>query len=189
MQYRNYLITTALMFTLLAIGYWSFTGSITPGVPHRQVVIREDADYFLVNAKIRQYSEQGSLHYVLTSGSITHYPHNDTTLLNRPVMTSYSKPGEVFRSVSENGKLLPGNKDLELWDDVVMTQTRADTDETVRMTTDFITLYSEQEKADTDRPVLITSKNTVTRATGMTALYGQGIIQLKSRVRGVHEPE
>ena len=189
MPYRNYLITTALMLTLVALGYWAYTGSITPGAPRRTVDIRQDADYFLVDAEIRQYSEQGSLDYSLTSSSITHYPHNDTTLLNQPVMTSYSKPGEVFRSTSESGKLLPGDKDIELWDNVVMTQTKLRDDETIRMTTDFITLYSEQEKAETDRPVLITSKNTVTRAIGMTALYGQGIIQLKSRVRGVHEPE
>ncbi|MGB1271215.1 MAG: LPS export ABC transporter periplasmic protein LptC, partial [Endozoicomonas sp.] len=92
------------------------------------------------------------------------------------------------RSTSQSGKLLPGSKDLELWDNVVITQTDLNTGKEVRMDTDFITVYSDQNMADTDRPVLITNDTGKTRAIGMTALYQQGLIKLKSRVRGVHEP-
>lgn len=189
MPYRNYLITSALLLIMLGIGYWAYDGSITTVGPKRTSIIRKDADYFLVNADIRQYSETGNLEFTLASSSITHYPHNDNTLLQQPVMTSYGKPDEVFTSVSESGKLLPGGNDLELWDNVVMTQIQLNNGKTVRMDTDFITIYSEQEMAETDRPVLITSSTGHTRAIGMTALYQQGLIKLKSRVRGVHEPE
>ena len=189
MPYRNYLITTVIMLIMLGLGYWGYDSSISPGQPQREVTIREGADYFLVGADISQYGTNGSLVTTLESSSITHYPHNDTTLLQKPVMISYSNPEEVFKSVSEYGKLLPGNRDLELWDDVVMTQTKLANNETLRMNTDFITIYSEQDMADTDRPVLITSTTSVTRAIGMTAYYKQGLLKLKSRVRGVHEPE
>ena len=189
MPYRNYLIISAIMLILVGLGYWGYDSSITPGQPKREVAIREGADYFLVEADISQFDINGKLQYTLVSDSITYYPHNDTTLLRKPVMTSFSNPNEVFRSVAEHGKLLPGNTDIELWDDVVMTQTKRVSNEVVQMDTDFITIYSEQELADTDRPVLITSQTSVTRAIGMTAYYKQGLVKLKSRVRGVHEPE
>ena len=189
MPYRNYLIITAIMLILVGLGYWGYDSSITPGQPKREVAIREGADYFLVGADISQFDVKGKLQYTLVSDSITHYPHNDTTLLQQPEMTSYSNPDEVFKSVSEHGKLLPGNTDIELWDNVVMTQTKNISNEVVQMNTDFITIYSEKELADTDRPVLITSPTSVTRAVGMTAYYKQGLVKLKSRVRGVHEPE
>ena len=189
MPYRNYLVIFTILLIMLGVGYWGYHDPHTAAVQKEASVIRQDADYFLVNADIKQYSESGELEYTLVSSSITHYPHNDNTLLQQPVMTNYTKPGEVFTSVSQSGKLLPGGNDLELWDDVVMTQTQLGSGKTVRMNTDFITIYSEQEMADTDRPVLITSSTSTTRAIGMTALYQQGLIKLKSRVRGVHEPE
>ena len=189
MPYRNYLITSVVLLIMLAIGYWGYDGSIASVGPKRTSVIRKDADYFLVNANIKQYNETGNLEYTLESSSITHYPHNDNTLLQQPVMTNLGKPGEVFKSVSQSGKLLPGGNDIELWDNVIMTQTQLDSGKTVRMETDFITIYSEQEIAETDRPVLITNSTGQTRAIGMTALYQQGLIKLKSRVRGVHEPK
>ncbi len=189
MPYRNYLITSAILLIMLAIGYWGYDDSITTVSLKKTNVIREDADYFLVNANIRQYNETGHLEYTLESSSITHYPHNDNTLLQKPVVNNYGKPGEVFNSVSQSGKLLPGGNDLELWDNVIITQTQLDTGETVRVDTDFITIYSEQEIADTNRPVLITNRSGRTRALGMKALFQQGLIKLKSRVRGVHEPK
>lgn len=189
MPYRNYLVITAIMLILVGLGYWGYDSSVTPGQPGRKVAIREGADYFLTGADISQFDIEGKRQYTLVSDSITHYPHNDTTLLQKPQMTSYNNPGEVFRSVSEHGKLLPGNTDIELWDDVVMTQTEVASNKVVRMSTDFITIYSEKELADTDRPVLITSPTSVTRAIGMSAWYKQGLVKLKSRVRGVHEPE
>ena len=189
MSYRNYLIITAIMLILVGLGYWGYYSSITPGQPSREVAIREGADYFLVGADISQFNSKGQLNYTLISDSITHYPHNDTTLLQKPEMTSFSNPNEVFKSISEHGKLLPDGADIELWDDVVMTQTKTASNEVVKMNTDFITIYSERELADTDRPVLITSSTSVTRAVGMTAFYKQGLVKLKSRVRGVHEPE
>ncbi|OED41086.1 LPS export ABC transporter periplasmic protein LptC [Endozoicomonas sp. (ex Bugula neritina AB1)] len=189
MPYRNYLITSAVLLIMLAIGYWGYDGSITTVGPNRTNIIRKDADYFLVSADIRQYNETGHLEYTLESSSITHYPHNDNTLLQQPVMLNYGNPGEVFKSISQSGKLLPGGNDIELWDNVIMTQTQLTSGKTVRMDTDFITIYSEQEIAETDRPVLLTNSTGETRAIGMTALYKEGLIKLKSRVRGVHEPK
>lgn len=188
MPYRNYLITTGLLILMLAVGYWAYDGSLSPVAQQKSLIIRQDADYFLVDAQIREYGVNGQLQYTLNSQSITHYPHTDNTLLQTPVMVNYRKPGQTTHSTSQSGKLLPGGKDLELWDNVVITQTDLNTGQEVRMDTDFITVYSDQNMADTDRPVLITNDTGKTRAIGMTALYQQGLIKLKSRVRGVHEP-
>ncbi len=172
---------------MLAIGYWAYDESLHSTVKKKASLVRQNADYFLVNAEISQYGETGNLDYELESTSITHYPHNDTTLLQLPLMTDYSKPEQIVRTNAQNGKLLPGNQDLELWDRVIVTQTSLEDGAKVRMDTDFITIYSERGTAETDRPVLITTETSKTRAVGMTAFYEKGLIKLKSRVRGVHE--
>ena len=194
MAYRNHLIISAILMLMLVAGYWAYDGSIVAVSTSRSEIIRQDADYFLVDALIKEYNAFGALQYQLKSDSITHYPHNDNTLLQQPILTNFSDNGQVTVSKSENGKLLPGGKDIELWDNVVVIQSSSLSKQKtnvqkVRMDTDFITISPDEEIADTDRPVLITSETGETRANGMTAWYQQGKIQLKSRVRGVYEPE
>ncbi len=202
MTYRNHLIISAILMLMLVTGYWAYDGSIVPASTSHSQMIRQDADYFLVDALVKEYDLTGALHYQLKSDSITHYPHNDNTLLRLPVLTNFSDNGQVTTSRSENGKLLPGGKDIELWDNVVIIQSspvkkqQADVHSSehslkqeLRMDTDFITISPDLEVANTDRPVLITNDTGETRAIGMTAYYKQGRVQLKSRVRGVYEPE
>ena len=184
----NSLLFALLMLTLVGIGYWSYDSSLHVGAQKKQPAIRENADYYLIDTKITQYDKTGALDYTLTSNSITHYPHNDTTLLQTPHLESFSDPDKPMVADALNGKLLPGNQDIELWDEVVMTQTDLKDDKKVRMDTDFITIYSEQGLAVTDRPVLITNDTGRTRAIGMEAFYKESLIKLKSRVRGFHEP-
>lgn len=190
MPNRNYLLLAFFLLTLLGIGYWSFDGSLNVvGQKKKQPVIRENADYYLIDTEITQYNESGVLDYELTSKGITHYPHNDTTLLQTPKLNSYSNPQKPLYVDALNGKLLPGNEDMELWDNVVMIQKDVSSGSQTRMDTDFITIYSEQGLAVTDRPVLITSDTGRTRAIGMEAFYKESLVKLKSRVRGLHEPK
>lgn len=194
MTYHNHLIISAILMLMLAAGYWAYDGSIVTVSPGPSKLIHQDADYFLVDALVKEYDTSGALQYRLKSDSITHYPHNDNTLLQHPVLTNVGENGQLTVSTSENGKLLPGGKDIELWDNVVVIQSGPSArkqahEQKLRMDTDFLSISTDEEIAATDRPVLITSETGETRAIGMTAWYQQGKIQLKSRVRGVYEPE
>lgn len=194
MTYRNHLIISAILMLMLVAGYRSYNGSIVTISNDRSEIISQDADYFLINALIKEYDTYGVLQYQLRSNSITHYLHNDNTLLQQPVLTNFSDNGQVTTSKSEHGKLLPGGKVTELWDNVVVIQiissiNQQPNEQKVRVDTDFITVSPDEEIADTDRPVLITSEASQTRAVGMTAWYKQGKLRLKSKVRGVYEPE
>ena len=186
---KTYLLVACVLMALVGLGYWSYDGNLHVTGQKRQPEIQENADYYLLDATITQFNETGSLEYILTSEAISHYPHNDTTLLKMPHLQSYSNPRKPMETNALHGKLLPGNQDIELWDDVVMTQTSLDSAGKVRMDTDFITIYSEQSLAVTDRPVLITNDTGQTRAIGMEAYYKESLVKLKSRVRGLHEPK
>ncbi|WP_263322173.1 LPS export ABC transporter periplasmic protein LptC [Endozoicomonas sp. Mp262] len=184
---RNLPIFLSLLFMLLAMGYWAYDTDLHPGTQKKSTDARKNADYFLEQANILQYGKGGKLEYQLTSQSISHYPHNDTTLLSLPHMTSYRKTGQITTAHAANGKLLSGNDTLVLWNNVIMNQDKISTGRHTRMNTDYLTLYSDQGMAETDLPVLITSNNSKVRAIGMKTYYEKGQIHLKSRVRGVHE--
>ncbi len=194
MAYRNYLIISVILL-LLAVGYWLYgapIGVINPKSwvePH----IEQGSDYYISDARIEEYDVTGALDYQLVSDTISHFPHNDTTLLQQPLLTTFGDEGQVTTTQAVHGKILPGGDDIELWDDVVIIQFRPDVEnpkelvQRVRVDTDFITVFPDEEIADTDRPVLITDTTGETRAIGMTVWYQLSKVHLKSRVRGVHE--
>lgn len=194
MGYRNYLIISVIL--LLAGGYWLYGGSMGGINPVGQSgqQIEQGADYFVTDALIKEYDISGTLKYRLESDTISHFSYDDTTLLQQPLLTTFAEDGEVTTSRSVHGKVLPGGNDIELWDNVVIIQSRPNDKnpedelvQQVRMDTDFITVFPDDGVADTDRPVLIVNANGEARAVGMTAWYQLGKVHLKSRVREVHE--
>ena len=188
-SFKSYLITCCLLLTIIGLVYWSYNSKLQINRQVKQPEIQEDADYYLVDSTVFQYNEAGLLEYKLISNAVTHYPHNDTTLLKMPELLNYSNRQKPTVTNALNGKILPGNEDIELWDEVVMIQTDTLDGSEVRMDTDFLTIYSEQNLAVTDRPVLITNDTGHTRAVGMEAFYKDSLVKLKSRVRGFHEPK
>ncbi len=186
---RNSPIIIALLVMVIAIGYWAYEGTLHSSAPKKTQTNKQNPDYFLEQASIFKYDQKGRREYRLISDNISHYPHSDTTLLSQPHMTNYRKAGQITETDAINGKLLSGNQVLVLWDNVVMTQNTIKTGKGVRMDTDYLTLYSKQGMAETDKPVLITSDNSIMRAIGMKTFYEKGLIHLKSRVRGIHEPD
>ncbi|WP_164880779.1 LPS export ABC transporter periplasmic protein LptC [Aestuariirhabdus litorea] len=147
---------------------------------------RQEADFYLTNARLVRFNQQGELDHRMHAQEVNHYPLDDTTIIRQPRMVLYREQGERHISAS-NGKLLPGSKDLELWDEVLIVARARDGSEQGRLDTDFITLYSGQELASTSRPVIITTPQSVTRAVGLNAHLDQNRVQLLSNVRGTYE--
>ncbi len=188
MPNRNSLLLALLLLTLVSAGYWSYDSGLNIVLQKKNSTIRKNADYYLLNADITQFNASGQLDYTLNANAITHYPHNDTTLVQLPHLENFGNPEKRVVADALNGKMLPGNQDIELWDQVILTATDKTNDKQQRMDTDFLTIHSEKALAVTDRPVVLTTSTGTTRAIGMEAFYQQGRVKLKSRVRGSHTP-
>ncbi|WP_281646650.1 LPS export ABC transporter periplasmic protein LptC [Parendozoicomonas sp. Alg238-R29] len=185
-------IALALGFTGL-VGYWSYTADNPHAMVKSQAAAENKApDFFVRNARIKEFGPAGELESTLVSDEISHYPHNDITLLTQPDMWSYNgdpeKTGkQPWHTTSDNGRILPDGETVELFDNVVMIQPDAQGNPEQRIDTDFMTVYSGQDFAETDLPVRLTSPTSVVNAVGMRTFYKRDFIQLKSRVRSIHE--
>ncbi len=149
---------------------------------------QEHADFFISQADITEFNLDGVKEQHLSSDQISHFPISDLTLLSNPVHTSLRDPKEPQTIHARSGRVLPDGETIELKQDVVLTQQRPDRTR-VTLETDFLTIYSGKDYADTDRPVVIRDGRNVTRATGMTAYYKEDRMVLKSKVRGIYESQ
>ena len=194
MAYRNYLVISVIL--LLVAGYWLYDDSMGGMNPVGRVTehFEQGVDYFVADGLITEYDASGALDYQLVADTISHFQHDDTVLLQQPLLTTFGDDGQVTTTRSVHGKVLPNGKDIELWDNVVIIQSRPSAEnpqdglvQQVRMDTDFITVFPDKAFADTDRPVVMVNSTGETRANGMSTWYQQGKVRLKSMVRGVHE--
>ena len=185
----NSLLSALLMLILLSIGYWLYNSNFRILEQKNQPMIQDNTDYYLMNTTITQYNKTGVPDYILTANKITHYAHNDTTVLQTPHLKSVSNLKNIMVVDALNGKLLPGNQNIELWDEVVIIQTNLQDNIKIRIDTDFITIYSESGLAVTNRPVLITSNIGQTKAIGMEAYYKENLVKLRSKVRCFYEAQ
>lgn len=183
------LITVAMAMLVLYAGYYLYENTPLkqalnpPNIDPRE---RLEEDFYLSKAEVVSYNSQGKMNYQINAEQFNHFPHNDTTMILAPDMMLYRDNG-TSHIVAQYGKLLPGNEDLELWDDVVMISRSLKGQQSGRLDTDFITLYSNQEIASTSRPVKIVTPTGATTAQGMKAYLQQDRIELLSNVRGIYE--
>ncbi|MCL6268891.1 LPS export ABC transporter periplasmic protein LptC [Sansalvadorimonas sp. 2012CJ34-2] len=189
MSLRQMLFTACLVLFVSAVGYWSYTADNPQEIIKPLNSVADKApDFFTRNTKMREYGPNGRLESTLDSVEISHFPHNGVTLLTEPDMWSYQEDDILpWHSTAKNGRILPDGETVELIKDVVMIQVAPDGSAEQRIDTDFLTVYSGQDFADTDAPARLTNATSVVNTVGMRAFYKRDFIQLKSKVRSIHE--
>ncbi len=187
MNLRHFLFVL-LLLGLGAIIYIAGDNSISPLLNRVATAPAGAPDFFMKNARITQYDETGRREGLMTASQVVHHPDSDITWLDNPDMWNWQdSTTPPWHSISDRGKLLPGGETLELYDNVVINRADQKGGAPLQLETDFLVVYTEQDKAETDHPVRISDESGVTTAVGMTTYYKESLVKLKSKVRGIHE--
>ena len=185
---RPWLFIISTLFIISAIGYWSYTTDNPSEIIKTQSARDSKApDFFARNTRMREYGPDGTLESTLDTEEISRFPHNNITLLTAPDLWTYQEERQPWHTTSHTGRILPDGETVELINNVVMIQADPNGATAQRVDTDFLTVYSGQDFADTDAAVRLTNPTSVVNAVGMRVLYKRDFIQLKSKVRSIHE--
>jgi lipopolysaccharide export system protein LptC len=177
------LIIIALVFA--AIGYWNISPERFLDQP-QAVQPPPSVDFFIENARSRQFQADGSLRYELTAERLEHLRDSDISLLSQPDLLIHRLNEQPWRVRSLRGEVAPQGSQVELIDAVRIEQTTPQNRFT-RLTTSRLTIFPEREYAETAQPVRIENPDGVTTATGMQAYVNEGRVLLLSNVRGQHD--
>ncbi|WP_068829539.1 LPS export ABC transporter periplasmic protein LptC [Pseudomonas sp. BMS12] len=182
---RNYLIGSLIVALLAAVGYWnvrpeSFMDKRASGETDNAV------DFYVVGASTQQFQEDGKLHYEMTASKLEHLKASDITQVDKPDLQLYRGTQHPWHVRSDKGEVSPEGKEVELIDNVRIARTDAKGRPTV-ITSSRITVFPDEEYAQTKQAVRIEAANGVTTAKGMKAYMNDGKINLLSNVRGQHE--
>ena len=192
---RNWLSLTALIgLTLLFLILWE---SPPEGFRRQQADTQPTkflATTKLENTKTRSFDDTGKLAYTFDAATTQHYQKNpkrqtakDYTDFTSPYLVFYNDPAHPWHVQAKEGRARKNGTIIDLKGDVVAWKLDADGSRS-ELTTTYLRLKPEQQYAETNKPVMIDSAGSKTRAVGMKAFLQQDKIELLSRVRGIHEP-
>ena len=144
---------------------------------------KNEPDLFLERASLTQFDQRGILASQITAERFTHYPLTDVTALQLPKITLFiEREPNPWRIQSTAGRLLPlseyRKETVELWDEVNANRLHRDGTQTV-ITTAALTVFANESRAQSDEAVVITTSNSVTRASSMQAWLDSGQFELK----------
>jgi lipopolysaccharide export system protein LptC len=138
---------------------------------------RNDPDLYMLNATIKQFTDQGELHHDLGAQRFTHFPLTDLTTMLEPNLRILTTNDEPWFITADNGRLLSKStfreEVVELWDNVLAIR-QNDDGRFVNIQTESLTVYPEREYAETDQKVTIDDNASRTTAAGMKVHFQQG---------------
>ena len=144
-----------------------------------------EADFFMINAVTTQFNATGEIDHSLTANEIKHFPVNDTTRAENPVITLLRANGTAWDISAKQGRITENNDIIDLWDSVELNR---NTPSKLNLKTKKLTIIASKNLAYTDQDVQIIDTSTHINATGMKAYLEENKIKFLSNVRVIHDP-
>lgn len=178
-------LTLALM--LAVISFW-INQTVQEQGPSIDGSNRHDPDYKLHNFVTTQSDVNGRLRYVLAAAEMTHFPDDDTTVLQRPRFTQFAVNKPYTQIQGLRGYVSSDGETVEFVDNVkVVRQATVDKGE-MQLTTEKLTIEPNKDLATTQSPVVITqAPKTKVTAVGMVFDKKNQTMTLLNKVRVHYE--
>jgi lipopolysaccharide export system protein LptC len=145
---------------------------------------RHEPDYFVEDLVLTRVNAQGDPAFRLSAQRMVHYPDDDSTAYERPVLVSLDPARPPLRLVANTGTSTADGVETRLHGDVVMTREEAPGEPPMTVRTDYVVLYSLTEIAKTDRPVEIDYGSSILTGVGMEFDNAARSLTVDSQVRG-----
>ncbi len=156
---------------------------------------RNDADLYMLDATIKQFSDDGKLHHELSAARFTHFPLTDWTTLVSPNIILLSDDAIPWAITAEHGRMITNSsfreEVVELWGNVLAIKQNPD-GSFINIQTQELTVYPERDYAETETKVYIDDNSGRTTAAAMQASFVEGKFAFSSgaleRVRTLFIP-
>lgn len=186
MTLRNTMLSLLL---ILAISLSAWTILVSKNAePKHNLTDTSLPDAFMEDITATVMNKEGTPTLKVTTPKMVHYASNDSTDIDKPVVTIYRHSPNPWLISSDHAKATEGTSQILFWQNVVLNHT-ADTDNPqTTMHTDTLTVFPNKKIAQTDQPITINQPDVTVHATGMMANMNDGTVKLLSKAQGEYVP-
>ena len=180
-----------LLGSLAAMTYWLNT-QVRIAIPDFDGSGRHDPDLFAEDFKAVNLDQDGRVRQSLSAARAQHYPDNDITAFDSPVMV-FTDPGKPRLDVTADHATVTGDREhvyLEGHVKAVRAATASDQrDGPITVTSEYLHVIPKEDRIVTDRPVTITDPRGTVSATGLELDNRTKTVKFKSHLSGQLEPQ
>jgi lipopolysaccharide export system protein LptC len=179
-----------LLGAFAALTYW-LNAQVQPGGAAYDGSGRHDTDLYIEDFKAVSLDPQGRVRQSITARIARHYPDDDTTEFESPLIT-FSEPGKPPVSVSADRGMITGDQQNAYFTGNVKGVREAESAERdkgpVVVTSEYLHVLPKEDKIETDKPVTISDPRGIINATGMEFDNKAKTFKFKSHVSGQLQP-
>jgi lipopolysaccharide export system protein LptC len=144
---------------------------------------RHDPDFIIDKFTTRRFNLDGGLQHSLTAQKMTHYADDDTTEVALPALTYFAHQPPTQLNARQAWISTDG-KEVRLTNEVRMVRPASRDQAELVVTSSELSIFPDDEKALTDKPVTIASGRSLLNGKGLEADNRTHIFTLLGRAQG-----
>lgn len=150
--------------------------------------LKNEPDYIVEHFSVVRMSPTGQPRYIVSGEKLTHRPLNDTAEIEKPLVQSIGEGVPPTTIRAKRARVDHGNTQVHLMGDVDIDRKATATTKPVRMRTQALTVYPDDDQMKTDQPVEVVSGGATMTGTGLFVDNTTRQVNVSSRVRIVYPP-
>lgn len=181
-----------MLLILLAIGSWAWWhNQQQPQVQAQEKFTpAHELDYFVEDFSVTTMTPKGKPARTLTANKMEHFRDTDITQLEKPFLRIYNQSTSIWKVLSEQGELSADGETLLLSGQVEIDRPAGSSVRAMHISTSNLRIKADQDYAETDDAVKITSETGWLQGVGMQAWLREPIhIKSLSRTRAHYEAQ
>lgn len=172
---------------LAAVSFWALEVALRGGEEKRPQTARTDPDYFIEDFSYTRLAPNGKAQYLITGKRLVHYPTDDSSIIERPTVRSFSAKSSPMTLRAQRAKITKQQRELHLYDDVRLERPQTRGADSLVVESDYMLALPDEDLVKTDRPVVIRVGESRLTGTGMVADNAKHQLNLQSKVTGFYE--
>lgn len=175
-----------LIFLVLALLSWWFQNFLqeTPDITQQKEA--HFPDYFMENFTTTSMDKQGQAVYILSAKRAEHFADDDSSVIYEPHILFKDINGDW--SISAQKAHISTEKNIiHLYQNVTIIRSATSSRAPLNINTEYLNINTDSKIAETDELAHLKTQNFELDTRGMVFDNRQGILKLKSNVKGTYE--
>lgn len=172
---------------LAALSFWVLELTQRSGDDTQKPTVRTEPDYFIDDFTYTRLSVTGKAQFIVSGKKLTHYPVDDSSIVEQPSVRSYSSSREPMTLQAQKAKISGDQKELHFYEKVILERPQTRNTDTMYIESDYMLALPDQDIVKTDRKVIMTVGTSRMEGKGMVADNGRRQLNLQSQVSGHYE--
>jgi lipopolysaccharide export system protein LptC len=185
-HFRNWLLLLPFL-CLLGITYW-LDQQTQPEPAKAEIAQRHDPDAIVDNFSATRLNDQGTPRLIMTAKKMQHFPDDDSSTLEMPLLTSLSPKHPTVHASADQGVISSKGEEVLLHGAVEILSEATAQQEAITLRTEYLRILPDQGLLNTDRAVTVVDAHHTVYAMGLEMDNRASTLKLLSQVRSEYVP-